>query len=308
MAAQGSILGNAVTRKEDPGLLTGSNEYVDDLDIDAAQIVFVRSTMAHAILLEVDISEAVNMPGVLAVYTAENLELTAVNQSEFMDPSMNRPPLASGRVRFVGDIIAAVVAESKSQGVDAAEQIIVDYDPLPANADIEAAVADDAPILWEGAENNVCFAIGNEYDGPDVTEGADVVVSERIVTQRLAGVPMEPNGCVAIPEGDSMTFYASTQAAHGLRDGLAPNLGLEPDNLESYRALGRRGIRSKSWSVHRIHTLRQSSPTAKPTGPLGRATRREYGFNGTGSGNGHERRDGCQQRWIHRGLKGQSRC
>ena len=231
MAAQGSILGNAVTRKEDPGLLTGSNEYVDDLDIDAAQIVFVRSTMAHAILLEVDISEAVNMPGVLAVYTAENLALTAVNQSEFMDPSMNRPPLASGRVRFVGDIIAAVVAESKSQGVDAAEQIIVDYDPLPANADIEAAVADDAPILWEGAENNVCFAIGNEYDGPDVTEGADVVVSERIVTQRLAGVPMEPNGCVAIPEGDSMTFYASTQAAHGLRDGLAPNLGLEPDNL-----------------------------------------------------------------------------
>lgn len=231
MAAQGSILGNAVTRKEDPGLLTGSNHYVDDLDIDAARIVFVRSTMAHASLLDVDISEAVNMPGVLAVYTSDNLEMPAVNQSEFMDPSMNRPPLAVGRVRFVGDIIAAVVAESHSQAVDAAEQVIVDYDPLPANADIEAALADDAHILWEGAENNVCFAIGNEYDGPDVTEGADTVVSERIVTQRLAGVPMEPNGCVAIPEGDSMTFYASTQAAHGLRDGLAPNLGMEPENL-----------------------------------------------------------------------------
>ena len=231
MAAQGSILGNAVTRKEDPGLLTGSNHYVDDLDIDAARIVFVRSTMAHASLLEVDISEAVNMPGVLAVYTSDNLEMPAVNQSEFMDPSMNRPPLAVGRVRFVGDIIAAIVAESHSQAVDAAEQVIVDYDPLPANADIEAALADDAHILWEGAENNVCFAIGNEYDGPDVTEGADTVVSERIVTQRLAGVPMEPNGCVAIPEGDSMTFYASTQAAHGLRDGLAPNLGMEPENL-----------------------------------------------------------------------------
>ena len=231
MAAQGSILGNAVTRKEDPGLLTGSNHYVDDLDIDAARIVFVRSTMAHASLLEVDISEAVNMPGVLAVYTSDNLEMPAGNQSEFMDPSMNRPPLAVGRVRFVGDIIAAVVAESHSQAVDAAEQVIVDYDPLPANADIEAALADDAQILWEGAENNVCFAIGNEYDGPDVTEGADTVVSERIVTQRLAGVPMEPNGCVAIPEGDSMTFYASTQAAHGLRDGLAPNLGMEPENL-----------------------------------------------------------------------------
>ncbi len=231
MAAQGSILGNAVTRKEDPGLLTGSNAYVDDLDIDSVRIVFVRSTMAHASLLEVDTSEALNMPGVLAVYTADNLNMEAVNQSEFMDPSMNRPPLAVGRVRFVGDIIAAVVAESHSQAVDAAEQVIVDYDPLPANADIEAALEEGTEALWEGAESNVCFAIGNEYDGPDVNEGADTVVSERIVTQRLAGVPMEPNGCVAIPEGDSMTFYASTQAAHGLRDGLAPNIGLEPDNL-----------------------------------------------------------------------------
>ena len=231
MAAQGSILGNAVTRKEDPGLLTGSNDYISDLDIDAAQVVFVRSTMAHASLLEVDTSEATSMPGVLAVYTADNLEIAAVNQSEFMDPSMNRPPLAVGRVRFVGDIVAAVVAETHSQAVDAAEQVVVDYDPLPANVDIEAAAAEGAQILWEGAESNVCFAIGNEYDGPDVTEGADAVVSERIVTQRLAGVPMEANGCLAIPEGDSMTFYASTQTAHGLRDALAPNIGMEPENL-----------------------------------------------------------------------------
>jgi len=231
MAAQGSILGNAVTRKEDPGLLTGSNDYISDLDIDAAQVVFVRSTMAHASLLEVDTSEATSMPGVLAVYTADNLEIAAVNQSEFMDPSMNRPPLAVGRVRFVGDIVAAVVAETHSQAVDAAEQVVVDYDPLPASVDIEAAAAEGAQILWEGAESNVCFAIGNEYDGPDVTEGADAVVSERIVTQRLAGVPMEANGCLAIPEGDSMTFYASTQTAHGLRDALAPNVGMEPENL-----------------------------------------------------------------------------
>jgi len=231
MAAQGSILGNTVTRKEDPGLLTGSNAYVDDLDIDSARIVFVRSTMAHASLLEVDTSEAIGMPGILAIYTSDNLNMEAVNQSEFMDPSMNRPPLAVDRVRFVGDIIAAVVAETHSQAVDAAEQIIIDYDPLPANADIEAALEEGTDILWEGADSNVCFAIGNEYDGPDVNEGADTVVTERIVTQRLAGVPMEPNGCVAIPEGDSMTFYASTQAAHGLRDGLAPNIGLEPDKL-----------------------------------------------------------------------------
>ena len=79
MASQGSILGNAVTRKEDPGLLTGSNAYVDDLDIDTAQIVFVRSTMAHAALQGVDTSEAQAMPGVLAVYTSANLAMAAVH-------------------------------------------------------------------------------------------------------------------------------------------------------------------------------------------------------------------------------------
>ena len=100
MAAQGSILGNAVTRKEDPGLLTGSNDYVDDLDIESAQIVFVRSTMAHASLLEVDTSEAVNMPGVLAVYTSDNLGMDAINQSEFMDGSMNSDWLIASMPRL----------------------------------------------------------------------------------------------------------------------------------------------------------------------------------------------------------------
>ncbi len=231
MAASGSILGNAVQRKEDPGLLTGANKYLDDLDVDAAHIVFVRSTMAHAAIEGIDTSEAEGMPGVLGVYTADNLEMATVNGFPDLGDHMNRPPLAVGRVRFVGDIVAAVVAETRSQGVDAAEMIVVDYDPLPAITDIEVAAAADSPVIWETMDNNVCFAITNEYDGPDVLEGADAVVSERIVTQRLAGVPMEPNGCLAIPEGDSMTFYASTQAAHSLKAGLAPNLGYDDDHL-----------------------------------------------------------------------------
>jgi len=231
MAASGSILGNAVRRKEDPGLLTGSNKYFDDLDLGAASVVFVRSTMAHAVLESIDTSDAEGMPGVLGVFTADNLEMPPVNGFEMLGNDFDRPPLAVGRVRFVGDIIAAVVAETRTQAVDAAEAVIVDYDPLPALADIEAAAAPDAPVIWEGKDNNVCFAIGNEYDGPDVLEGADTVVSERIVTQRLAGVPMEPNGCIAVPEGDSMTFYASTQAAHSLKAGLAPNLGYDDDHL-----------------------------------------------------------------------------
>lgn len=231
MAASGSILGNAVLRKEDPGLLTGANKYSDDLDLDAAHIVFVRSTMAHATIESIDTSDAETMPGVLAVYTASNLEMAPVNGFPDLGDHMDRPPLADGRVRFVGDIVAAIVSETREQGVDASEAVVIDYEPLPVVTDIEVAVSPDAPVIWETMDNNVCFAITNEYDGPDVLEGADAVVSERIVTQRLAGVPMEPNGCVAVPDGNSMTFYASTQAAHSLKAGLGPNLGLDDDSL-----------------------------------------------------------------------------
>lgn len=236
MAASGSILGNSVRRKEDPGLLTGANQYFDDLDLGAAQIVFVRSTIAHAIIESIDTSAAEAMPGVLAVYTSENMELAAVNGFEAIDPSMDRPPLAVGRVRFVGDIVAAVVAETTVQATDAAEQVIVDYDPLPANADAEAAIADGAHVIWEGQDSNICFETAlpemDVQDSTDPFEGADVVVSERIVSQRLAGAPMESNGCVAVPGSDGqMTFYVSTQVTHGIRDGLAATLGMEPEKL-----------------------------------------------------------------------------
>jgi aerobic carbon-monoxide dehydrogenase large subunit len=231
MAASGSILGNAVLRKEDAGLLTGANKYSDDLDLGATQIVFVRSTMAHATIESIDTSDAESMPGVIGVFTSENLEMASVNGFPDLGDHMNRPPLASGRVRFVGDIVVAIVAETREQGTDASEAVVIDYEPLPVITDIEAAAAPDAPVIWETMDNNICFAISNEYDGPDVLEGADAVVSERIVTQRLAGVPMEPNGCIAIPDGDSMTFYASTQAAHSLKAGLAPNLGYDDEQL-----------------------------------------------------------------------------
>ncbi len=92
MAASGSILGNPVQRKEDPGLLTGSNHYVDDLDIDAAQVIFVRSSEAHAEITSIDTSEAEPMPGVLAVYTADSLPMDAFQGFPMIDPAFNRPP------------------------------------------------------------------------------------------------------------------------------------------------------------------------------------------------------------------------
>ena len=116
------------------------------------------------------------MPGVLAVYTSDNLELPDVQGFIMLPPVFNRPPLAKGVVRFVGDIVAAVVAETRTQAVDAAEAVIVDYEPLGVVVDPEAAMEDGAPVLFEEHGSNVAFAL-DFGDDPTVLEGADVVVS-----------------------------------------------------------------------------------------------------------------------------------
>jgi carbon-monoxide dehydrogenase large subunit len=245
MARSGSILGNSVVRKEDPGLLTGANRYTDDLVFDReTHIVFVRSTMAHAELRSVDVSEAEQAPGVVAVLTADELRAKDVapaagggegipDQHGFalLPATFNRPPLARGRVRFVGDIIAAVIAETRAQAVDAAELVVVDYDPLPAVTDLEAAIAEGAPVIWPEHGSNVCFetALGME---DDPLEGAEVVVSERIVSQRLAGVPMEPNAFIGVPGDDgSLTVYLASQNPHSVHEALSATLGMEGSQL-----------------------------------------------------------------------------
>src|SRR4051794_10515958 len=150
MATSGSILGNPVRRREDPGILTGRTEYFDDLQIAGmAHVAFVRSTIAHAVIEGIDTSDALAMPGVVGVYTSENLELPDHHGFMMLPPTMTRPPLARDRVRYVGDIVAMVVAETKAQAVDAAEAVIVDYDPLPAVVDMEAALEAGAPVVFE---------------------------------------------------------------------------------------------------------------------------------------------------------------
>jgi aerobic carbon-monoxide dehydrogenase large subunit len=233
MATAGSILGNPVRRREDPGILAGATEYFDDLHVAGLlHVAFVRSTIAHAVLEAVDTGDAVSMPGVVAVYTAADLDLADHHGFMMMPPTMNRPPLARDRVRYVGDIVAVVVAETKAQAVDAAEAVIVDYDPLPAVVDPEAAIGPDAFVVFEAQGSNVANGMGTgPVDG--VLDDADVVVSQRIVNQRVAPVPMEPAGIVVVPgepEG-GFTFYAATQGPHGVRDELAAKLGLDPANV-----------------------------------------------------------------------------
>ncbi len=230
-AAQGSILGNAVLRREDPTLLTGSDQYYDDMDIAGLGYVhFVRSPFAHANLGNVDTAEAAGMPGVVGVWTADNLEIPDFQGFPMFPPEFNRPVLAKGKVRFVGDIVAAVVAETREQAADAAEAVVADYDPLPAVVDMEAALADDAPVLFEAHGSNQVFetAIGADEDP---LEGAASVAEVRMVSQRLAGVPMEPNGCIAVPDGDHLTVWLPSQNPIAVRDALVGMCGLDPEQL-----------------------------------------------------------------------------
>ena len=235
MATSGSILGNPVRRVEDPRILSGDVKYFDDLDPDGcAHIVFVRSTMAHATITSVDTTEAEAMPGVVGVYTKDTLELAPVQGFVMLDAAFSRPPLADGVVRFVGDTIVAIVAETRAEAVDAAEMVVIDYTPLPVVIDAEQALEDGAPLLFpdHGSNEALDLAVMGATADPTILDGAEVVVSGRFVNQRVAAVPMEPNGILVEPGGDGeMTITIPTQGPHGVRDGLAPILGIEPDKL-----------------------------------------------------------------------------
>ena len=232
MSASGSILGNAVLRREDPTILRGEAQYYDDLPIDGLlHVVFVRSTVAHATITGIDTADAETMPGVLAVYTGHNLALDPFQGFIMLPPTLNRPPLATERVRFVGDIVAAVVAETRAEAVDAAEQVIVDYEPLPVVVDPEAALAAGAPILFEEHGSNLAFAF-DFGEVPGVLDGAEIVITQRIENQRVAAVPMEPNGIVVEPLADGgLLCHCTTQNPNALQSDFAAVAGLAPEQV-----------------------------------------------------------------------------
>ena len=182
----GSILGNRVLRKEDPKFLTTGGVYVDDmldepLLVGAAHVTYVRSTVAHGTITGIDTSAALSMPGVIAVYTAADLGLDAV-ASDF-NPTIARGMLAIGKVRFVGEPVAVVITEEPQQGEDAAEQVIVDYDTLPAVIDIEEAMT-SGTLLYEETGSNVVFdtmVLGMpDNTGEAFFEGCEVIVKGQI--------------------------------------------------------------------------------------------------------------------------------
>jgi carbon-monoxide dehydrogenase large subunit len=232
VATTGSILGNPVQRVEDPRILRGDAKYFDDLTpTGTVHLAFVRSTIAHARITSVYTTDAAAMPGVLVVHTHDTLGLEPLQGFVMLPPVFSRPPLADGVVRFVGDIVAVVVADTRSQAVDAAELVVVDYDPLPPLVDPEAALLDDAPVLFPEHGSNLAIEF-NFGEDPTILDGADVVVSGRFVNQRVAPIPMESNGILVEPAPDGgLHVNVPTQSPFGVRDPLAAALGMEPDRV-----------------------------------------------------------------------------
>ena len=232
-------VGQPMRRLEDQRFLTGQGRYSDDIALPGQAFAAVlRSPLAHAELSAVDTAAAREAPGVLAVYTAEDLSADGIGDIPCVAPMPGKagsgtiqpphPVLARGRVRHVGDPIAFVVAETAAQARDAAELIEVDYDELPVVADTKAAVAPDAPRIWDEAPGNVCldWEIGDRAATEAAFARASHVTRIELVNNRVVVSPIEPR--VAIGDYDAaeglMTLYTPTQGGMRMRPQLADRI------------------------------------------------------------------------------------
>ncbi len=232
MASAHSYVGKPMKRKEDPRLIQGLAHYVDDLQlIGMVHAGFVRSPYAHAEVRRVEAGQARALPGVLCVLTSEDLRgaigmVPCAAQIPDMKPAP-RPVLAEGRVRFVGEAVAVIVATDKYTLRDALDLVEVDYEPLPAVVDLEKAIGKGAPVLFEGHKDNAAY--NWQLEGGDVKKAfaqADKVVKQRIVNQRLIPVAMEPRGVLAEYKAgeQQLTVWSSTQIPHLLKTQIAAML------------------------------------------------------------------------------------
>jgi carbon-monoxide dehydrogenase large subunit len=229
-------IGKPLRRREDVRFLRGKGLFVDDVaPPGTAWCAFVRSPHGHARIRGLSTTIAASMPGVLLTLTAEDWqraghgELTVVHPMPFSDgrPMNNapRPAFAGDKVRHVGDIVAAVVAESRFAAEDAAEAVAVDYEPLPSVCDPRAALAPGAPLLHERFGSNIVFDIerGNREKTEAALAGAAKIVALELHNSRLAANPLEPRAylCEYDAASDRYTLYATTQQPHYLRRWLS---------------------------------------------------------------------------------------
>ncbi len=236
-------LGDSPRRREDARFLTGQGRYLDDLRFDGlGHAVVLRSPHAHARLLSIDAGAARGMPGVRAVLTAAEargdglgpLRPYAEANVQTGEPFAfaPQPLLAEDKVRFVGEPVALVVADSAAQALDAAERIVVDYAPLPAVTTADAARAPGAPTISDAVPGNVCldWRTGDWDAAAAAFARAAHVVSLRLDNHRVVANPMEPRGGVGLfdPATDRYTLHVSSQNLHINRNHVARALGVAP--------------------------------------------------------------------------------
>jgi carbon-monoxide dehydrogenase large subunit len=239
-------MGQPMRRVEDARLLTGTGTYLDDVKLDGcAHGVFVRSPLAHAEIGSVEIEDAKAAPGVIAVYTIADLDAAGVGpvasraRAQNIDGSdmalPERPVLARGRVRHVGDPVVFVVAETLAQARDAAELVEVDYNDLPVIADTAGAVEPGAPQIWDVAPNNTCFHwdMGDESATEAAFANAHRVTELMLVNNRVSANPMETRGALAAPDPETgkTKVWLSSQGVFGLHNELAAVLNIDKSEL-----------------------------------------------------------------------------
>ena len=238
-------IGQPVTRKEDGRFLTGQGRYVADIDlVRQSHAVFLFSPHAHAQIRSVDKSAAEQVPGVYAVLTGEDWAADGLGSldAEAMPEDMGgpkgyrtkRPPLAQGRVRYVGERVAVVIAATEAIARDAAELVAVDYKTLPAAMTVEAAVRPGAPLVHDGVPNNASFTmrLGNGDAADAAFARAHHVTQLSLYNNRLTAVTMEPRGCIADYDPGTRRYmlYSSTQNVHGVRQTLAHHILHVPES------------------------------------------------------------------------------
>jgi len=230
-------VGQAIKRKEDPRLISGSSTYVDDIALPGMlHMAVARSIYAHARIKRIDISRATRLPGVHSIVTGEEIASKCGPIPVAGEiPKMKKPVmhlLALGKVIYVGQPIAAVVASDKYIARDAADLIEIEYEPLPAVTNPEKALQPGSPVIHEQYSDNQAYTFGFETGNTEEAfKTADVVVKERFINQRLAPISMETRGAVAtmqMPENE-LVIWSSTQIPHLLKTQLAVMVGV-PEN------------------------------------------------------------------------------
>ncbi|WP_428486579.1 xanthine dehydrogenase family protein molybdopterin-binding subunit [Rhodopila sp.] len=241
-----AVIGDAPRRREDARFVTGHGAYLDDLRFDGVvHAVFVRSPHAHARLGRIDASSALACPGVIAILTAAE---AATDELRPLRPTVEanvqtgepfhflpQPLLAEDTVRYAGEPIALVIAETRNQALDAAEHVVIDYTPLPAVVQARDALKPDAVLIADTVPGNLCldWHWGQSMEVADTLKTASHVVTVSLNNHRIVTNPMEPRGAIGTHDPDTgrSTLHLSSQNIHGNRDAAARALGVDPSAI-----------------------------------------------------------------------------